>query len=321
MVPYAEWRCRACPEPLLCREGRTTIYGASDADCSAFRTLAEDFSARIHSWTAVANQTEEASYPGCRSALEVFYCSQQPIYREDSEVVSKCSVYRRPDHENVHRCLAFCPAIRDSCPLIASTYCEDRCRTTLANDYCRVLEITGLDAGRFPVETLDMMNKFRIEAEADEPLLRDGRPAYRSIPARRPSRFGGRSTKLDYFLYSTRIRGFNEWLLDTNDIDTDGAVAHASDSNILPYMINSDWSVWWPQQSMWLGEPIRVTCLGDTVGSAAPHARGGGWSIAALPLTTLATVMLLLSSRRQRRVGASSQQRASRVTRPPHHCD
>lgn len=190
--------------------------------------------------TAIANQTEEASYPGCRSALEVFFCSQQPIYREDSEVASKCSVYRRPDHENVHRCLAFCPAIRDSCPLIASTYCEDRCRTTLANDYCRVLEITGLDAGRFPVETLDMMNKFRIEAEADEPLLRDGRPAYRSIPARRPSRFGGRSTKLDYFLYSTRIRGFNEWLLDTNDIDTDGAVAHASDSNILPYMINSD---------------------------------------------------------------------------------
>jgi hypothetical protein len=84
------------------------------------------------------------------------------------------------------------------------------------------------------------MNVYRIEEEADVPLLRDGRPAYRSIPARRASSASGRATKLDYYLYSTRIRGFDEWLLDTNDIESDGAIAHASDSNILPYRINSD---------------------------------------------------------------------------------
>uniref|UniRef100_A0A7S2HRY9 Uncharacterized protein n=1 Tax=Haptolina brevifila TaxID=156173 RepID=A0A7S2HRY9_9EUKA len=137
------------------------------------------------------------------------------------------------------------------------------------------------------------MNNFRLDSEAGVPLLRDGRPAYRSIPARRTSRFSIRKNKLDYYLYSTRVRGFSEWLLDTNDIDTDGAVAHASDSNILPYLVNSDWSVWWEKYRVWVGEPIRITCEGETVGSAATGIRGGGWGTAALPLTTLTTLVLL----------------------------
>jgi hypothetical protein len=159
----------------------------------------------------------------------------------------------------VHRCLAFCPAIRDACPLAAFTFCEQRCRTSLANDYCRVLEITGLDYGRYPQDTLDLMNTYRIEIEADVPLLRDGRPSYRSIPARRSSSFTGRKNKLDYYLYSTRVGGFSEWLLDTNDVDTDGAVAHASDSNILPYKINSDCKMM-PVPSVARGIPARAQC-------------------------------------------------------------
>jgi hypothetical protein len=106
--------------------------------------------------------------------------------------------------------------------------------------------------------------------------LRNGRPYYRSIPARRPAG-SSRVNKLDYYLYSTRVRGFDEWLLDTNDVDVDGAEAHASDANLLPYRVNSDWSVFHHARREWIAEPLRVTCLDDNIDSAAPRRlRGGG---------------------------------------------
>ena len=267
--------CVACSsyssvDTVLCGAGRTTVYGASLGECASFRDSAIEFDALIAQWTAVSNST--GAYPGCRAALEVLFCSQQPVYREDGTTLSSCNDHRRPDHTDVHRCLAFCPAVRDSCPAAAFSHCEERCRTSLAGEYCRVLEIRGLQHSRYSEDVLDLINLYRIEAEADVPLLRDGRPSYRSIPARRSSTSGGRATKLDYYLYSTRVRGFNEWLLDTNDVDTDGATAHASDGNILPYKINSDWSVWHEGLGEWLGEPIQILCRGDDVeSSAAPR--------------------------------------------------
>ena len=143
---------------------------------------------------------------------------------------------------------------------------------------------------------MDMLNLYQLEAEADAPLLRDGRPSYRSIPARRTNNVGQRTTKLDYYLYSTRLRGFNEWLLDTNDVDTDGAIAFSSDANIEPYNIHTDWTVWSDPLNEWLGEPLQVTCRDDAQGNAAGSSRGGllrggRWAVGmALPLLTLAAM-------------------------------
>jgi hypothetical protein len=180
-----------------------------------------------------ARSGNKTSFPACRDALEVLFCSQQEVYDTGSE-----------DNEemlsNVQRCLQFCPAIRDSCPASAHDHCQKFCRDSHETEFCRVLEVNGLERGHYSEDTRDLLNLYRIETEGDKPLLRGGRPSYRSIPARRTSIVSGRATKLDYYMYSTRIRGFEEWLLDTNDLDTDGAVAHASESNIAPYKLNSD---------------------------------------------------------------------------------
>ena len=301
--------------PVLCGSGRTTVYGATTEECAGFRTAATAFDEAITGWTTLPNSTT-AAYPGCRAALEVLFCSQEAIYAMDDDSdddaaaasVSTCNDHRRPDHADVHRCRAFCPAIRDACPAEALKHCEERCRTSLAPEYCGVIEIIGLQHSRYPEDTVDLMNLYRIEAEADVPLLRNGRPAYRAIPARRTSGSGGRATKLDYYLYSTRARGYDEWLLDTNDLDSDGAVAHASDGNIEPYRLNSDWSVWHEGLAEWLGEPLRIVCRGDEWKSAAPprRSRGGGggggrrwwaWARAgALAPAAMTTAVLLLPS-------------------------
>eukprot|EP00966_Prymnesium_polylepis_P299279 6915733-Prymnesium_polylepis.1 len=48
----------------------------------------------------------------------------------------------------------------------------------------QVLEVSGVD-GDWPVEVRDINNNFRLETERGIPILRNGRPSYRSIPARR----------------------------------------------------------------------------------------------------------------------------------------
>jgi hypothetical protein len=227
--------------PVLCGPGRTLIYGVDEIECARFETDAADFDATIASWTtvAIANSsgvTGTASvdaYPGCRDALEVFYCAQQPVLQEaPSTAVSTCSDYRRP-YSSVGRCLSFCPAIRDVCPAAAAAHCETFCRDAAFESFCPVLEVSGLDSRRWDDDTLDIMNLYRLEAEQGSPLLRDGRPFYRSIPARRPAG-SARATKLQYYLYATHTRGYTEWLIDTNDLDSDGARAFVADATLAP---------------------------------------------------------------------------------------
>ena len=121
------------------------------------------------------------------------------------------------------------PPIKDACPPAAHAYCEERCRSESDAEYCEIIEVSGLDSGKFPrslwnEDTLDIQNLYRLEAEAEKPILRTGRPSYRSIPARRPPG-SSRINKLDYHLYATNVRGYTEWLLDRDERDTNGAAA------------------------------------------------------------------------------------------------
>ena len=297
------YMCKEIAPPLLCHPGRTLVYGAEEAECSRFETDSIEFDARIEEWTTIVatNASTTASgasssasatpsitgsslvsdaYPGCRDALEVFFCAQQPVYQAGG-LASPCSEFRRPFQGNDGRCLSFCVPIRDMCPPSAHTMCEDHCRSAAFSTFCNVLEISGLDTSRWDEDTLDIMNTYRLEAEQDVPLLRGGRPYYRSIPARRPAG-SARATKLDYYLYATNTRGYTEWLLDTDDVDTDGAVAYVSDSTLTPYRVSSVWTVWSAATREWSTSPLTVTCRDDAddeAESSAPsrHAARHVW--------------------------------------------
>lgn len=298
--------CTSCQElrlgvPLtLCGAGRSQVYGSSAAECGNFDDAARTFDAQIDRWltanitggTAVPSGSESAivaaakAYPGCRDALEVFFCAQTRIWKADDDGVkvadmpSECSAYRRPYREHGY-CQSFCQPIRDACPITAHAYCEEYCRSAADASYCTILEISGLGTGTGPwhaalwhPDTLDMMNLYRLEAEAGVPILRTSRPMYRSIPARRPPG-SVRLTKLDYYLYATNVRGYHEWLLDTNDIDTDGAQAVASDGNFAPYRVNSDWSIWSGDRTEWAAVPLTIRCRteSDATSAATPIRR------------------------------------------------
>jgi hypothetical protein len=312
-IPMSGGGCGTCEAlhaaPVLCGAGRSLVYGASAQECSLFQADALAFDALIQSWTTPpstnASSTDPDPYPGCRDALEVFFCAQQQVFTADEEnpalkgsAPSSCSSYRR-DYQT--SCRSFCPPIRAACPAAALAHCEERCRTTADEAYCPIIEVTGLDTARWTQDTLDIINLYRLEAEADVPLLRAGRPLYRSIPARRPAGTG-RATKLDYYLYATRIRGFEEWLLDQNDIDADGAVAYVSDSNFAPYRINSDWSIWSDSHNEWTTEKVRIRCYDGgsrsaAVGRRAQIARAALWPAPAawlgLALGTVAAAQML----------------------------
>ena len=282
-------------EPLtLCGPGRSRVYGASEAECDAFDDDAVAFNEKIAQWTTVLTNITgsaaslQATFPDCRAALEVFFCAQQQVFQVDDDGIrqpteSACSTYRRP-YRTHGQCPSFCPPILDACPSAAHAYCTERCRSEAFEEYCTILEVTGLDVGQWPrslwaEDTLDMMNLYRLEAEAGVPLLRNGRPAYRSIPARRPPG-SARLTKLDYYLYATNVRGYTEWLLDTNDIDTDGAAAVVSDGNLAPYMINSDWNVWSSSRAEWAAVGVHVTCKTDAEASSSASPAGSRRSFA-----------------------------------------
>ena len=129
------------------------------------------------------------------------------------------------------------------------------------------------------------------------PLLRNGRPAYRSIPARRATRGTGRVNKLDYYLYSTRDKGFDEWVLDPNDVSTDGARAVVSASGMRPEEINSDWSIFSDERGEWSGDHISITCRGDGTAASSNSAAAARapWSVAALGAPLVAAVVLRLA--------------------------
>lgn len=304
--------CRDHAEPLLCGAGRSTVYGAEAAECQRFEVAATAFDAQIRGWTEVGvpspppppsippssppdglNATSGSTpsvlpasstgggpvttvdvYPGCREALEVFFCAEHPVHQQGG-VSSPCSDYRRPYQAGSGRCLAFCPAIGRSCPTAALAHCESTCRAVAyPTPFCDVLEITGLDRGSWDEDVLDIMNLYRLEAEQEVPLLRDRRPYYRSIPARRPPG-SARKTKLDYYLYATRRNGFTEWMLDTNEFDADGASAFVADSTLAPYHINSEWTVYRRQSSEWSTATLQITCLSAQGGVSAASARWG----------------------------------------------
>ena len=61
-------------------------------------------------------------------------------------------------------------------------------------------------------------------------------------------------------------------------------MAYVSDSNMVPYRINSEWSVWVRRTREWSTSPLHVRCVDDQMGAgsaAAASARGGlAWATA-----------------------------------------
>ena len=242
-------------------------------------------------------------YPGCRDALEVFFCAQQAVTQESGQR-SHCSSYRRPYEANSGRCLAFCPAIGDACPAAALAYCESRCRAVAypGASFCDVLEIDGLLPSAWDEDTLDINNLYRIEAAQGTPILRDQRPYYRSIPSRRPAG-SARATKLDYYLYATRRRGFTEWVFDTDEFDFNGAQAYVSDATLAPYHINSEWTVWSTRRQEWTTGRINIRCLDVSTASPAPASTrwGGGGAAVSLGSALVAVAAWRAAARRRPR--------------------
>mmetsp|Transcript_5827 Transcript_5827/g.15162 ORF Transcript_5827/g.15162 Transcript_5827/m.15162 type:complete len:190 (-) Transcript_5827:60-629(-) len=177
-----------------------------------------------------------------------------------------------------------------------TTHCEEYCRTTFSFEYCQVLEVSGVD-GDWPVEVRDINNNFRLETERGIPILRNGRPSYRSIPARRGR---GNAAKLDYFIYSTEARGFTEWLIDRNDLEADGAAGFFASASYLPQSLNTDWVFWreGPPLPSWTTTRLSIVCKDDLLAfqtSAAARAvvaRGAGSDVCAWrAIATAALVM------------------------------
>ena len=140
----------------------------------------------------------------------------------------------------------------------------------------QVIRISGVDSG-YPVQVQDINNNYRLETEQGVTLLRNGRPSYRSIPARRGE--GSRSSKLDYFLYSTRTNGFTEWLIDRNDLEADGAAAFFASSSYLPQHMNADWGVWRERPTpSWGGARLTIECQDDELASSQTSAASAALS-------------------------------------------
>ncbi len=207
--------CSRHVHATLCFDGRTPTYGQTISECSAFRTAEKEFAelSETLAYDAPTNTTSSE----CLDALAVYYCAQQEVFQDDGLTPSACSTYRRPQHADVHTCLSFCTRVREACPGgregAAHRHCEESCRAVHVGDYCKVIQLTGLDPSAWPEDTLDITNVYRLEAEADIPQLRNGRPTYRSIPARRSREAAaksGRKNKLDYYIYSTRQAGYDE---------------------------------------------------------------------------------------------------------------
>lgn len=315
--------CEACSESatVCSRPGRTTVYGAQGSvdglavdECPMWYEMEQDFTAMIARWVVTGNRTSVH----CEAALSAFFCGQQRVFADETKTsISACSSHGRPFMANVHQCLSFCPAILDSCPQAeAAAWCEEKCRATFIPSYCDILDLSGVSPRLFPPDLVDINNLFRLESEAGLPLLRNGRPSYRSIPARRIGG-GGRKNKLDYYLYSTNERGYTEWLIDPNDLSHDGASAFVASAEMHPRVVNSEWMVWSPGRREWSGVPLRIVCRADvnSLSAGASSARGrhawvspnglargrlfgdtmgrhgAGWAALAVPAASLALVL------------------------------
>ena len=85
-----------------------------------------------------------------------------------------------------------------------------------------------------------------------------------------PSQYSG--TKIDYYLYNTRARGFNEWLLDPDDEEVSGAAAFVASGTYHPQNINTRWRFWKESWQSWTSVNLNITCQDGVTFSAASHA-------------------------------------------------
>ena len=87
---------------------------------------------------------------------------------------------------------------------------------------------------------------------------------------------GYSGTKIDYYLYNTRARGFSEWLLDPDDEEVSGAAAFVASGTYHPTNINTAWRFWKAKWNAWTSVELTITCEDGVSFSgasrAAPHA-------------------------------------------------
>lgn len=193
---------------------------------------------------------------------------------------SSCTEHNRVYSTNQRDCRLFCPAIEDSCagaPL-AQGHCVEWCETTFPVEFCGVLKVTGVP-NTLPDEAQDMNTRYRLLKQREAPIVANGRPTYRSIPSRRTG--VSQTRKLDYFLYSTSLAGYDEWLLDLDFDPTDGANAFVGSSDLLPEHITGSFLIWSGGRQQWEPAVLNISCEGNGLGSASsdaprsPKGRGG----------------------------------------------
>lgn len=237
--------------------------------------------------------------------LAAFLCAQHRVYHAFEVVaqggttvsvtstLSACNTFRRDFLTSIEQCNLFCPAVRRACAttLMPPSYCEDYCRSAFEFEYCQVLEVSGVDHS-WPIEVRDVNNNYRLETEQELPILRNGRPSYRSIPARRG--FGSRTAKLNYFLYSTHVAGFTEWLFDSNDIESDGAAGFLASANFLPQTMSADWSFWREEQKVptWSSVRLSIVCQDDILTSQISAAAASSRCVNAQGMALLVLAMV-----------------------------
>ena len=207
-------------------------------------------------------------------ALEQLWCATYQVVTSSRNFPSSCTDHNRLYSTNQRDCRLFCPAIEDSCagaPL-AQAYCVEWCEQTFPVEFCEVLEVTGVPLS-WPDEVQDMNTRYRLLKQREEPIIANGRPTYRSIPSRRAG--FSQTRKIDYFLYSTSVAGYDEWLLDLDSDPNDGASAFVASSDLLPEAITGSFMIWSSGHQQWEAAVLNVTCEGDgTLRSSSDAPRG-----------------------------------------------
>ena len=236
-------QCAACDEVPMCA-GRSPVSVSSVSECDRFRAVAAehatlfatfagneggDVSSNASSSNASDVSSSDSgssssssiriasgsnvSNPECYDSLAYFFCAQHPIEDETQATpprASSCLNHQRPLSGHLHKCYGFCEPLLRACGSDAHfvrEHCLTECRQNHGGSMCSVLRIDGVPTSYID-RLQDINGKFGLSLEAQQPVFRNGRPLYRSIPSRRSDG----SSRIDYFLYSTRARGFDEWI-------------------------------------------------------------------------------------------------------------
>ena len=333
-------QCAACDEVPMCA-GRSPVSVSSVSECDRFRAVAAehatlfatfagneggDVSSNASSSNASDVSSSDSgssssssiriasgsnvSNPECYDSLAYFFCAQHPIEDETQATpprASSCSNHQRPLSGHLHKCYGFCEPLLRACGSDAHSvreHCLTECRQNHGGSMCSVLRIDGVPTSYID-RLQDINGKFGLSLEAQQPVFRNGRPLYRSIPSRRSDG----SSRIDYFLYSTRARGFDEWILDQDGVEAGGAeaggaVGFVASSDLHPDSITSRWllgehndAIVASQQRLPTGsspifssEEITITCIdGIEESSASARVRGLGATLA--PMITALTLV------------------------------